>query len=157
MWVALDCSDYGHRPRLSEGNTSAHSRITPLSLCAPPHVAVACLSCSRQHLRLGLDMGLPPITPRLSRLTKHPLLPQSRAEVERRCHEHARDPLRLAAVFRGSSKHGTTYKRTLRSRLVHKLHGQNVSRSLGPISARLTDVGAQRPPASPIARPWRRT
>jgi hypothetical protein len=148
LWIALDCSDYGHRPRPSEGNTTAYHRMTPLSLCAPPHVAVACLSCSRQHMRAGLDMGLPPVTPRLRALSAHPLLPRSRAEVEHRCRGHASDPLRLAAVFRGSSKHGTTYKRTFRSRMVDKLHGQPVSASLGAISARLTDVGSQRPPVT---------
>ena len=145
-WVALDCEDYGRRPRPSDGNMTHHFRSTPLALCAPPHVAVACLSCSAQHLRPGLDMGLPPIMPRLKQMQSHPLFPASRDAVEQRCRAHQDDPLRLAASFRGTAKHGAAVKKLLRLRLAKELHGRETTPMLGPISVHLNDVGDQGQP-----------
>ena len=140
QWVAFDCLGYGSRPRPADGNATVHGRSTPLSLCAPAHVAIACLSCSRQHLREGLDMGLPPITPR-----KISGVPQSREEVERRCRAHASDAMRLAASFRGNAKHGAPVRARLRSSLAKTSHGRVVP-GFGPISVRVNDMATQGKP-----------
>ena len=145
-WIALDCEDYGHPPRRADGNRTVYHRQTPLSLCAPPHVSVACLSCSSAHLRPGLDLGVPPITPRLKSFSRLKPLPRDNASVGWRCHAHANDTYRLAASFRGSTKHATTIKRVLRTRLSQSLHGKAVSPALGPLSIRLTDTGSQGAP-----------
>lgn len=145
LWIALDCKGYGHRPKLSDGNESAHHRFTPLSLCAPSHVAIACLSCSVQHLRPGLDMGLPPITPKSTlRLST---TPSSAQEVEQRCRAHSQDAMRLAASFRGNAKHGSPVRSHLRSHLMRTVHGATVN-SYGRISVRLSDALQQGAPVT---------
>ena len=123
---------------------SQHFRTTALTQCAPPHVVVACVSCSRQHLRKGIDVGFPPITPRPKRLADQGM-PTSEDEVERRCRTHAQDEQHVAASFRGGSKHGTNIRKRLRSQLRRQLHGKDVT-GFGRISVRLVDEGGSPPP-----------
>jgi hypothetical protein len=88
-WVVLDSAGYGRSNDLT------------LSMCAPRHVTVACLSCPRQAVRAEVDIGVPPPT------FPHPsLFPSSAPEVHARCMAAG-----TAVVFRGSSRKATTSAR----------------------------------------------
>jgi hypothetical protein len=88
-WVVLDSAGYGRSNQLT------------LSMCAPRHVTVACLSCPRQAVRAEVDIGVPPPT------FPHPsLFPSSAPEVHARCMAAS-----TAVVFRGSSRTATTSAR----------------------------------------------
>ena len=125
-WVVLDMYAYGF---------GTHSHPVPLVSCAPPNVVVGCMACTRAWLQLrgSFDFSFPTPTPIRTDL----LYASSREEVGRRCHASAQLPphLRLAAVFRGSSR-----KRSTASRIrLAQLDGALASDELGRIQVTLTD------------------
>ena len=142
-WVALDCGGYGH----SQPPGRRHDNGS-LARCAPAHVSVACVTCSKSDLRPGIDMGFPPIS--WGTKTLAALRPNSTQDVEQRClfnyeHRFERYPL---ATFRGSfasrfSRHTYPYdgyKRTLGHWLLN-MSRHNVSvPGWGHIQVSFTDL-----------------
>ena len=106
--------------------------VRPLSTCAPDRVMVACLSCSRDVLRPGIDTGMPPPTfPHAAGV-----FPSTRQEVSQRCKS-----AHFSAFFRG--KNSDALRRAIAS-----LNGTMVPR-LGPVHISFNDFYAGMPMSDP--------
>ena len=104
-WLSRKNITYGHRcEKLQELDSSRHwvvldsvpnlpKHSTPLTMCAPRWVTVACMSCHPSWLRPSIDTALPP--PTFER--RSGVYPTSHAEVFRRCLA----PASVAASFQG--------------------------------------------------------
>lgn len=119
QWVVLDANGYGNNELEVPWQQWAGRTV---SMCAPSNVVVACLSCPRQALRAGVDIGVPPAT-----FPRPTLYAKDAADVSRRCY-HAKK----AVVFRGSARKATTGTRLA----LRKLNGTQIG-ELGLVSISL--------------------